>query len=71
VLALAPGALALAARIPSRWPVIAQEPVAAPDDLARLHGHVDAVLVDGALFDPADPAEGARVFVDAAAALAA
>jgi len=70
VIALAPGALSLAARVPSRWPVIAQEPVAAPGDLARLHGLADAVLVDGALFDPAAPAEGARVFVDAAAALA-
>jgi len=71
VIALAPGALALAARIPARWPVLAQEPLSTPDDLRRLHGHADAVLLDAVLFGAADPSADARAFVDAAAALAA
>jgi indole-3-glycerol phosphate synthase len=70
VVALAPGALALATQIPTRWPVLAQEPLATPADLRRLHGHADAVLLDAALFGAADPAADARAFVDAAAALA-
>ncbi|HEY2385526.1 MAG TPA: hypothetical protein VGK30_01075 [Candidatus Binatia bacterium] len=71
VLALAPGALALAAHVPPRWPVIAQEPLTSPADLRRLHGHADAVLLDAALCGAADPAAGARAFVEAAAMLAA
>ncbi len=71
VIALAPGALGLGATIPARWPVIAQEVVTTPDDLGRLHGHADAVLVGAALFVGGDPEARARAFVDAAAALPA
>jgi indole-3-glycerol phosphate synthase len=71
VIALATGALALAADIPARWPVIAQEDVAEPAGLARLRGHADAILVGGALFSGPDPSARARAFVDAAAALSA
>ena len=68
VLALATGALALAAALPARYPLLAQEPVGAAADLAPLHGVVDAVLVtltadDGAL-------ARTRALVDAAAMLA-
>jgi len=45
VVALAPGALALASTISPRHPLVAQEPIASAADLARLRGVVDAVLV--------------------------
>ncbi len=67
VIALAAGALVLAAAIPPRYPVVAQEPIAAPGDLAPLRGVVDAVLIPTGT--GADPLARIVALVDAAAAL--
>ena len=45
VVALAPGALALASTVSPRHPLVAQEPIASAADLIRLRGVVDAVLI--------------------------
>jgi indole-3-glycerol phosphate synthase len=55
VLALPSNALALAAHVPARCPLLAVEGVAAPADVARLRGVVDAVLVGRALWTASDP----------------
>lgn len=70
VLALAPGCAALAAGIPSRYPLIAHEPIATPADLARLLGVADAVLVGSAIAAAPDVLRRLEALVDAAAALA-
>ncbi|MBI3770457.1 MAG: hypothetical protein HY271_18460 [Deltaproteobacteria bacterium] len=67
VIALAAGALALAASIPLRYPVLAQEPIEAPADLAYLHGVVDAVLIPTRA--GVDALARTVTLVDAAAAL--
>jgi indole-3-glycerol phosphate synthase len=67
VIALAAGKLALAAQIPTRRPLIAQEPIDTPADLAQLCGVVDAVLVATPV--EGDPLARIRCLIDAAATL--
>ncbi len=66
VVALARGALALAATISPRYPLLAQEPISTTADLGQLRGIVDAVLVT--IGADADAARGIAALVDAAAA---
>lgn len=69
VLAVAAGALAVAAEIPSRFPVVAAEAIDGPDDLRRVYGHADAVLVAVPIGAVEVAFARIRALVDAAAAL--
>jgi indole-3-glycerol phosphate synthase len=80
VLALGPGCSALAAEIPSRYPVlahdgsvagdrVASDSMVSPAELARFLGVADAVLVGDAILAAADPLARLEALADAAAAL--
>jgi indole-3-glycerol phosphate synthase len=69
VIAIPGGALALAAQIPARCPILALDGVDVPGDLARLRGVVDGAVIGRAICAAPDPLACLASFAAAAAAL--